>query len=56
MRVALLRHVDQEVVLGGAHGGSVEAAVQEASFRICRPVERRILSHELRLTFIVTYH
>ena len=44
MRVTLLRHVDQEVVLGGAHGGGgrVEAAVQEASFSISLPVKRRI--------------
>ena len=56
MRVALLWHVDQEVVLGGAHRGGVEAAVQEASFRICWPVERRILSYELLLKFTITYH
>ena len=44
MRVTLLRHVDQEVVLGGADGGGggVEAAVQEAPFSICLPVKRRI--------------
>ena len=44
MWVTLLRHVDQEVVLGGADGGGggVKAAVQEAAFGICRPVERRI--------------
>ena len=44
MRVTLLRHVGQEVVLGGADGGGVgvgvEAAVQEASFSVCWPVER----------------
>ena len=43
MRVTLLRHVDQEVVLGCTDGGGVgvEAAVQEASFSIGRPVKRR---------------
>ena len=55
MWVALLWHVDQEVVLGGAHRGGVEAAVQEASFRICWPVEKRILSYELLPTFTATY-
>ena len=44
MRVTLLRYIDEEVVLGGAYGGGggVKAAVQEAAFGICRPVERRI--------------
>ena len=44
MRVTLLRYVDEEVVLGGADGGGggVKAAVQEAAFGVCWPVERRI--------------
>ena len=43
MRVTLLRHIDKEVVLGGAEGGGgVKATVQEASFSICWPMERRI--------------
>ena len=43
MRVTLLRHVDEEIILGGADGGGgVEAAVQEATFCICWPVERRL--------------
>ena len=43
MRVTLLRHIDKEVVLGGADGGrGVKATVQEASLSICWPMERKI--------------